>query len=82
MLTGAARQTEHAGQRRLEVRLSHAEAPRLQQIILMLATWLQELMQTAEQWKSAQRWHQITARILRENFPPPGPEPPLSVAPV
>jgi hypothetical protein len=81
MLTGAARQTEPAGQRRLEVRLSHAEAPRLQQIILMLATWLQELIQTAEQWKSAQRWHQITARILRENFPPSGPEPPLSAAP-
>ena len=33
LLFGAARQTEHAGQRRLDVRLSHAEAPRLQEII-------------------------------------------------
>ena len=32
-LFGAALQTEHAGQRRLDVRLSHAEAPKLQTLI-------------------------------------------------
>ncbi len=82
MLAGAVRQTEHAGQRRLEVRLNHAEAPLLQQSIMKIAKWLQEVLHNAEQWKCPQRWQLIVERIIRENFPLPGPEPPQTVAPV
>jgi hypothetical protein len=78
LLGGAARQTEHAGQRRLEVRLSHAEAPRLHTIIQQLAKWLQELLHSAEQWTAPQRWGRIVGRILQENFPVQGPDPPPS----
>jgi hypothetical protein len=76
LLCGATRQTEHAGQRRLDVRLSHAEAPRLQKTIKAVAKWLQELLCSAEQWSAPARWSQIARRILRENFPSAGPEPP------
>ncbi|HEY9247707.1 MAG: transposase [Verrucomicrobiota bacterium] len=76
LLFGAARQSEHAGQRRLDVRLSHAEAPRLQEIIKQLAKWLQTLLRSAEQWTAPQRWSQIAKRILQDNFPASGPEPP------
>ena len=80
-LIGAARQTEHAGQRRLDVRLSHAEAPQLQILIKRVSIWLQNLLRNAQQWTRPKRWAQIVARILRENFPAIGPEPPLALAP-
>jgi hypothetical protein len=76
LLCGAARQTEHAGQRRLDVRLSHAEAPALQKLIRQVSMWLQALLRNAQQWTAPQRWGQIVTRILRENF---GPAPPLSL---
>ena len=79
MLCGAARQTEHAGQRRLDVRLSHVEAPRLQTLIRRVSMWLQALLGNAQQWTAAQRWSQIIARILRENFDMAGPAPPLAI---
>lgn len=79
LLCGAARQTEHAGQRRLDVRLSHAEAPTLQAIIRRVSMWLQELLRNAQQWSAARRWGQIVARILRENFGVAGPAPPLAL---
>ena len=68
-------QTEHAGQRRLDVRLSHAEAPRLQEIIRQVAKWLQSLLRSAEQWTAPQRCNQTVRRIAQENFPATGPEP-------
>jgi hypothetical protein len=80
LLIGAARQTEHAGQRRLDVRLSHAEAPKLQTVIKAVSKWLQELLRNAQQWTGPQRWRQIVGRILRENFPSTGPEPPPILA--
>jgi hypothetical protein len=81
LLCGATRQSEHSGQRRLDVRLSHAEAPRLSELITKLARWLHGILHNAEQWSVAQRWGQIVARILQENFPVLGPEPPLATAP-
>lgn len=77
MLCGAARQSEHASQRRLDVRLSHAEAPALQRIIRQVSMWLQELLGNARQWTAPWRSRQIVARILRENFDVAGPAPPL-----
>jgi hypothetical protein len=77
LLCGAALQTEHAGQRRLDVRLRHAEAPVLQKIIRQVSMWLQDLLRNAQQWTAPQRRGQIVARILRENFAVAGPAPPL-----
>ncbi|MFA6287286.1 MAG: transposase [Opitutaceae bacterium] len=79
LLSGATRQTEHAGQRRLDVRLSHAEAPMLQRVIRQVSMWLQELLRNAQQWGAPQRWSQIVARILRENFGTAGPAPPSAL---
>lgn len=79
LLCGAARRTEHAGQRRLDVRLSHAEAPMLQEAIRRVSMWLQELLRNAQQWTASQRWSRIVARILRENFAVAGPAPPLAL---
>lgn len=81
LLCGAARQTEHAGQRRLDVRLSHAEAPRLTERINKVAKWLQNVLHNAEQWSATQRWLQIVAKIVQENFPVGGLEPPAMPAP-
>ncbi len=81
LLCGATRQSEHSGQRRLDVRLSHAEAPRLSELITNLAKWLHGILHNAEQWSAAQRWGQIAARILHENFPALGPEPPPARSP-
>jgi hypothetical protein len=81
LLCGATRQNEHSGQRRLDVRLSHAEAPRLSELITKLARWLHGILHNAQQWSVAPRWRQIVARILQENFPVLGPEPPLATAP-
>jgi hypothetical protein len=79
LLCGAARQTEHAGQRRLDVRLSHAEAPRLQEIIKQVAMWLQQLLSNAQPWTARHRWSQIVGRILLENFGTAGPAPPQAL---
>lgn len=80
LLFGAARQSEHAGQRRLDVRLVHAEAPRLQLLIARLAGWLQHLLANARRWAAPQRRAMIVERILRENFGLMGPAPPPGLA--
>jgi Transposase DDE domain group 1 len=81
LLGGVARQTEHAGQRRLNLRLLHAEAPELKKLIIKLVPWLQGLLTSAEQLCRKQRWEQIVERILRENFGIKGPAPPGLPAP-
>lgn len=68
LLGGVAKQTEHAGQRHLAVRLLHADAPGLQSRIKAVACWLQTLLATAEQLLAPARWLQIIRRILAENF--------------
>jgi hypothetical protein len=78
LLQGAARQSEHAGQRHLAVRLNHAEAPRLQTLIEQVAKWIQTLLTNATRWTATERWRQIAQRIVQENFPQNGPAPPAT----
>lgn len=80
LLGGVARQTEHAGQRRLAVRLLHAQAAELKAQIVRLVGFLQELIATAEQLDATQRWQRILRRILLENYPTNGPSRPLLTA--
>jgi len=76
LLGGVARQSQHAGQRRLAVRLLHGEAAALRPRIAAAARFLQSLLTTAEQLEPTERWQ----RILRHLFPAPmqaaGPAPP------
>jgi hypothetical protein len=81
LLGGVAKQTDHAGQRRLTVRLLHADAPDLKPRIVAAVRWLQNLLSTAEQLTVAMRWHRIIRRILDENFGIRGPAPPALPAP-
>jgi hypothetical protein len=81
LLGGVARQNEHAEQRRLAVRLLHAEADDLKQRIVRVVAFLQDLMATAEQSGPIARWKRILRRILQENYPTHGPDPPRLCAP-
>lgn len=73
LLGGVARQTAHAGQRRLAVRLMHAQAAELKTQIVRVAGFLQELIATAEQLNATACWQRILRRILLENYPTNGP---------
>ena len=74
LLGGVARQTEHAGQRRLSVRLLHAQADELKRQIVRVVAFLQELIATAEQLDPLTRWQRILRRILLENYPANAPD--------
>jgi hypothetical protein len=74
LLGGVARQSEHAGQRRLSVRLLHAQAAELKAQIKRVVAFLQELIATAEQSDATARWQRILRRILLENYPTNGPD--------
>jgi len=81
LLGGVAKQSDHAGQKRLAVRLLHADAPELKPRIIALVGWLQDLLTSAEQLDVATRWQRIVARILAQNFGVMGPAPPMLPAP-
>jgi hypothetical protein len=81
LLGGVARQTQHAGQRRLLVRLLHAEADELKRRIIRVVAFLQELIAAAEQLTAPNRWQCILRRILLENYPSNGPDRPALPAP-
>jgi hypothetical protein len=81
LLGGVAKQSDHAGQKRLAVRLLHADAPDLKPRIIALVGWLQDLLTSAEQLDVATRWQRIVARILAQNFGVMGPAPPMLPAP-
>ena len=73
LLGGVARQREHAGQRRLAVRLLHGAAAKLKAQIVRVVAFLQEVIATAEQLDATARWQRILRRILLENYPTNGP---------
>ncbi len=81
LLGGVAKQSDHAGQRRLAVRLLHADGPGLKPRIIAVVRWLQSLLSTAEQLSAAQRWQRMMRRILELNFAMKGPAPPELPAP-
>lgn len=81
LLGGVARQSAHAGQRRVSVRLLHAQAGELQRRIVRAVGFLREIIATAEQLDAAARWRRILRRLLLENYPTNGPDRPLLAAP-
>jgi hypothetical protein len=81
LLGGVAKQTDHAGQRRLAVRLLHADAPDLKPRIVKVVRWLQDLLTSAEQLDADERWRRIIRQILALIFAIMGPAPPALPAP-
>jgi len=81
LLGGVAKQSEHAGQRRLSVRLLHADAPSLKPRIIAVGKFLQDLLTSAEQLDITERWRRILRQILKQNFGIKGPAPPALLAP-
>ena len=67
--------------RAIDVRLRHADAPRLSELITNKTSGLHGILHNAEQLSAFQRWGQIAAKILQGNSPVFVPEPPLAPAP-
>ena len=61
---GIGRQTRHAGQTRLTVSSSHAEAVKVEQCYRRIAAFFNELWATAEQFSAQQRWCRILSLAL------------------
>lgn len=64
MLYGIGRQTRHAGQTRLTISSSHAEAEKAELRYRRIAAFFKELWETAEQLTSLQRWYRILSLAL------------------
>lgn len=80
LLGGAARQIQHAGQRRLAVRLMHGDAPALRPCIQRAVSFLQTLLATAEQLDAPQRWRRILQHLFATQMQTAGPAPPCAQA--
>ena len=85
LLAGIARLTQHAGQARLLLTLTHAASDQIKAMIANIRKGLDPIRATAPQWPKAERWRAliryIVAEILRlkpDKYPPPiGLPPPL-----
>lgn len=64
MLYGIGKQTRHAGQTRLTVSSTHAEAVKIEQCYRRIAAFFKELWATAEQFNAQQRWCRILSLAL------------------
>ena len=64
MLYAIGKQTRHAGQTRLTVSSSHAEAGKVEQCYRKMAAFFKELWTTAEQLTTPQRWCRILSLAL------------------
>lgn len=64
MLYAIGKQTRHAGQHRLTISSTHAEADKVEQRYRRIATFFKALRTTAEQLTSVQRWCRILSLAL------------------
>jgi hypothetical protein len=64
MLHGVARQTTHAGQRRLTITSTHASSERIRKILSSLSEFFRCLRSNAEQLSRAARWRVILSRVF------------------
>jgi hypothetical protein len=76
LLGGVARQSQHAGQRRLAVRLLHGDAPELRPRIVRAMSFLRDLLATAQQLEPLERWRRIMCHVFAEQMKTAGPAPP------
>jgi Transposase DDE domain group 1 len=66
LLGGVARQTQHAGQSRLHISLSHARAKLIKKSLTQASAFLSELLATARQLDQLERWRRILAKIFEK----------------
>ena len=64
MLYAIGKQTRHAGQNRLTISSTHAEAKKVEQCYRRIAAFFKELRSTAEQLTTVQRWYRILSLAL------------------
>jgi len=64
MLYAIGKQTRHAGQNRLTISSTHAEAEKVEQRYRRIAAFFKELRSTAEQLTTIQRWYRIVSLAL------------------
>jgi Transposase DDE domain group 1 len=64
MLYAIGKQTRHAGQNRLTISSTHAEAEKVEQCYRTIAAFFKELRSTAEQLTPIQRWYRILSLAL------------------
>jgi DNA repair exonuclease SbcCD ATPase subunit len=64
MLYAIGKQTRHAGQNRLTISSTHAEAEKVEQRYRRIAAFFKELRSTAEQLTTIQRWYRILSLAL------------------
>lgn len=64
MLYAIGKQTRHAGQNRLTISSTHAEAKKVEQCYRRIAAFFKELRSTAEQLTTIQRWYRILSLAL------------------
>jgi hypothetical protein len=82
LLSGVARLTQHAGQSRLLVTLTHAAGDQIKAMIAAIRKGLDHIRATAPQLPKPERWRAliryIIAQILAARPPQPPPPPPLT----
>lgn len=65
MLNAVARQTEHAGQRKIRVSLLHSSSERIKELIEDSSHFIFRVLEIAEQFSAPDRWRLILTRIFR-----------------
>ena len=64
MMGGVARQTEHAGQKKLTISLSHGKAEEIKGMVRAACQFLKDVIAVAEQLSQPERWRCILSRIF------------------
>jgi hypothetical protein len=64
MLAGVARQTMHAGQKKLTISLNHGKATEIKDMAEAACQFLKGLIEAAEQLTQPERWRRILSRIF------------------
>ena len=77
LLSGVARLTQHAGQSRLLLTLSHAAGARIKEMIANIRAGLEHVLATAPQLPSIDRWRALVRYIVSQIIAarPPNPSP-------
>ena len=66
LLGAVARQTQHAGQTTITITPTHGEVSKIQTMLTGLSTFLNGLMEAAEQLTSVERWRRILSQAFEK----------------
>ena len=64
MLGGAARQTQHSGQKKLTISQSHGKASEIKEMMAVACRFLRDVSAAAEQLSQPERWRCILSRVF------------------